>query len=180
LRKYVVGVFGSAAGEVDKDTTVMARTVGSLLAEKDCITLTGGCPGYPYEAVLGAKEAGGFTVGISPATSREEHVKHYKFPTEGFDFLVYAGSGKKGRNVVSLYTADAAIAIAGRIGTLNELTIAYDEHRPIGILDVPGLAKEFKRLAEGCGKSGAPIILRSDPRELVNGLLKILNDKKGD
>ena len=177
MRPYVIGVFGSAAGKVDEKVVGLARAVGALIAEKGCITLTGGCPGYPYEAILGAKEAGGFTVGVSPATSREEHIKRYNFPTDGFDFLVYAGNGKKGRNVVSLYTADAAIAISGRIGTLNELTIAYDENRPIGILDVPGLAKEFKSLAENCGKSGAPIILDRDPRLLVDGLLKILNKR---
>jgi hypothetical protein len=177
MRQYVIGVFGSAAGEVDETVVGLARAVGALIAEKGCITLTGGCKGYPYEAILGAKEAGGFTVGVSPATSREEHIKRYNFPTDGFDFLVYAGNGKKGRNVVSLYTADAAIAIAGRIGTLNELTIAYDENRPIGILDVPGLAKEFPGLAKKCGKEGAPIIVNQDPRELVEGLLKILNKR---
>jgi hypothetical protein len=177
MRKYVIGVFGSAAGKIDEKVIGLARAVGALIAEKDCITLTGGCPGYPYEAILGAKEAGGFTVGISPATSRYDHINRFKFPTESFDLLVYAGNGKKGRNVVSLYTADAAIAIAGRIGTLNELTIAYDENRPIGILDVPGLAKEFKSLAENCGKSGAPIILDVDPRKVVDGLLKILNKR---
>jgi uncharacterized protein (TIGR00725 family) len=175
--KYVIGVFGSAAGKMDNEVLAQARETGRQIAAHGCITLTGACPGIPYEAIQGAKEVGGLTVGISPAESLKEHVERYKFPTDNFDVLIYTGFGKKGRNVVSLNTADAAVAIAGRIGTLNELTIAYDQQRLIGILDVPGLAIKFPKLAEESGKAGAKIIVEKDPRLLIDGLLKILEKK---
>lgn len=172
--KYKIGVFGSAAGNIKQDIAEKAREIGRQIAKQGCITLTGSCSGLPYEATLGAKEANGLTVGISPAINLKEHVNKYKFPADCFDVLIYTGFGKKGRNVISLYSADAAVAISGRIGTLNELTIAYDEYKPIGILNVPGLAMDFPKLAEKSGKVGAQIIVEKDPRLLVDGLLKIL------
>ena len=44
-------------------------------AEIGCIIVTGACPGLPHAAVLGAHEAGGASLGVSPAHSREEHVE---------------------------------------------------------------------------------------------------------
>ena len=77
---YTIAVFGSAAGNMNDDILAKARVIGRIIAEKDCILLTGACPGIPYEAIKGAKEAGGETIGISPAGSLEEHIGQYKFP----------------------------------------------------------------------------------------------------
>ncbi len=38
---------------------------GRTVAERGCALLTGACPGLPYGALLGAKQAGGLVVGIS-------------------------------------------------------------------------------------------------------------------
>lgn len=173
--KYKIAVFGSAAGEIDGELTSKAYEVGYYIAQRGCILLTGGCTGIPYYAVHGAHKGGGFTIGISPAANFDEHINKFKFPTEYFDTLVFTGFGKKGRNVVTVSSADAVIAISGRIGTLNELTIAYDEKRPIGILNVPGLAMEFPRLVKKGKKEGAKIIVNAEPEKLVSGLLKILD-----
>jgi hypothetical protein len=35
-------------------------------------------------------------VGISPGLSLDEHVQKYRSPTEGFDVLIYTGSGLMG------------------------------------------------------------------------------------
>ena len=173
---YTIAVFGSAGGSMHEDILTKAREVGRLIAENNCVVLTGGCQGIPYEAIKGAKEAGGETVGISPWKDLEEHTSH-EFPIKGFDEISYTGLGKKGRNLVSIDRADAVIAISGRVGTLNELTIAYDEFTPIGVLDVPGFAMEFYKLTKNCEKEGAPIIVEKEPQALVKGLIKILEDK---
>ncbi len=47
--------------------------------------------------MLGAREAEGLIVGISPALSETEHVERYGSPVEGFDVMVYTGSGLMGR-----------------------------------------------------------------------------------
>lgn len=171
---YKMGVIGSA-GENVQEASAVAREIGRYIAERECAVVTGGCDGLPYEAALGAKEQGGTTLGISPARDIQEHQRIYELPVEGYDFLIFTGMGLKGRNVINVNTADAVIAISGRIGTLNELTIAYDHGRPIGILDSPGLGIEFPELARKSGKSGPEIIVGKDPKKVVDGLLEILS-----
>ncbi len=87
--------------------------------------------------------------------------------------------GLKGRNVVSLRSCDAAIFIAGRMGTLSEFTIAYDEALEgfvIGILTQSGgLSDEFLNIAEKSGKSSkATIIGCSRPQSLVESVFEQL------
>jgi hypothetical protein len=84
-------------------------------------------PGLPYEAVRGAKAKGGFVVGISPGLSIEEHRGKYRSPVEGFDVLVYTGSGLMGREITNIRSCDIVVIAGGRTGTLGELAIAYDE-----------------------------------------------------
>jgi len=93
-----VGVIGSAS-RVEPRVAAKAREVGRAIAEHQAILLTGASTGLPYEAVKGAKEAGGFTVGFSPASRLQENDKRYGLPVDSFDLLVFTGFGFKGRNV---------------------------------------------------------------------------------
>jgi len=167
---------GSAAGEMAEETTAKARDIGRFLAEYDCALITGGCYGYPYDAVLGYKDAGGLlAVGISPANSRREHAE--VMPVESFDLIVFTGFGYRGRNVVSVRSCDVVIGIGGRMGTLNELTIAYDEGKLIGLLEGSGGATdEFLELQRRFQKPGGRIIVDSDPERLVERLMNELGD----
>ena len=131
-----LGVYGSASTKLKKGIKLKAREIGREIVRQNHTVITGGCPGLPYEAVLGAHNLGGKTIGYSPAINIENHVKIYKYPVEGFtDFVfvskdyVYANDPlicKKYRNVSSVAASDAAIFIGGRTGTMNEFTIAYD------------------------------------------------------
>ena len=69
-----VGVMGSAGGNLPPDIRKMVYTLGEAIAEKGCVPVTGACPGYPQEAVKGAKSKGGVVVGVSPALNMEEHI----------------------------------------------------------------------------------------------------------
>ena len=84
---------------------------------------------------MGAKEVGGITVGVSPAINLKEHINNYNYPyhPDIFDSLIFTGSGYKGRNVTLVRSCDAVISVMGMIGTLNELTIASDEKKIIGL-----------------------------------------------
>jgi len=137
--RFKIGVFGSAGGDMDK-LKPMARAIGQTIASQDCILVTGGCPGLPYEAALGAHEHGGLVMGISPAMNLEQHRDVFKFPTHPHT-LIFTGFEKKGRNVISIRTCDAAIFISGRSGTLNEFTSFWDEgdeNKVIGLLTGTG------------------------------------------
>lgn len=50
--KLKIGVMGSASGRLAASIKRTAYPVGKSIAEADCITVTGACPGYPFEAPL--------------------------------------------------------------------------------------------------------------------------------
>lgn len=175
-----IGVFGSAAGDLEK-LRPLARLIGEKIARKRGILFTGGCPGLPYEAALGADEAGGLVIGISPAANLGEHINKYKFPHEPY-LLIFTGQEKKGRNPISMRSCDAGIFISGRSGTLNEFTIMYDEgteHKVMGFLagtggvvdnEIPSYVKRTSREKP----SKTTLIWESSPEKLINRILETL------
>jgi len=169
-----IGVIGSA-GQVEARVAAKAREIGKEIANRDCILLTGSSTGLSYEAVKGAKEVGGFTVGVSPASNLQEHIRRYRLPVESFNLLVFTGFGFKGRNVVFVRSCDALVAVAGRMGTLNEFTIAYDERRPIGVLKASGGISDYlKTMVEKSAKEGPKVAYDADPTSLVDRLVGAL------
>lgn len=174
--KYKIGVIGSAAG-YQSEILEKAREIGREIAKHDCILLTGGTTGASYEAVKGAKEYNGLTIGISPAASLVEHTEVYGLPVELFDVLIYTGFGFKDRNVPFIRSCDGVVAISGRIGTLNEFTIAYDEKKTIGLLKgTGGLCddKSIEDFVKASGKWSGEIVSDTNPAKLVEKLLEKL------
>lgn len=172
--KLRIGVMGSASGSLSKEHRKLAFEVGCAIAEMDCITITGACPGYPLEAAKGAQSKGGFVVGISPALSEREHVQRYDSPTAYHDVLIFTGSGLMGREVVNIRSSDIVIIIGGHSGTLGEFSIAYDEGNLIGVLlGTGGISSEIKHIVKIVKKkTGAKVLYESDPRTLVEKLVK--------
>jgi len=164
-----IGVMGSASGEIDPCVARRVRQMGRAIAEAGCVLITGGCPGLPQEAVLGADDAGGLVIGVSPALSEAEHVARYGSPTDGFDVLIYTGSGLMGREVVNIRSSDIVIIVGGQSGTLGEFSIAYDEGRLIGVLEGSGgVADLLPQIVGSLHKdTGSVVIYDADPKQLV-------------
>jgi len=178
MRQYKVAVLGSAGVEEDSPQGRKAFHIGRFVAERAGILLTGGCPGLPHAAVLGAHAAGGITVAVSPAMNRKEHQALYHYPADS-RIIIFTGMGTKGRNIVLVRSADACIFLGGGMGTLNEFTIAFDELSVgccIGILSHSGgLSDEFSRLAAMVARgSAASIIEDPNPGLLVERVFKHL------
>ena len=170
-----IGVIGSY--EEDAEGEEKAFVIGKEIAKSGCNLLTGGCTGLPYAAIKGAKEEGGCTIGISPALDEKEHLEGYHYPVDGHDVLIYTGFGYKGRNVILIRSCDAVIATSGRMGTLNELTIAYGLRKVIGLLKgVPGASGEFERLAKSIGRPDRTIVSDEDPRKLVQKVIEAIGE----
>lgn len=169
----VVGVMGSASGALDAGAVTRVRQLGAAVAASGCTLVTGACPGFSYIAVEGAKSAGGLVVGISPALSESEHVQRFRAPIDGFDLVVYTGSGLMGREVVNIRTSDIVVIVGGRSGTLGEFAIAYDEGRLIGVLtETGGVADMVAELVTRMNKdTGAHVIYDDDPERLVSQLI---------
>jgi uncharacterized protein (TIGR00725 family) len=173
-RPLAVGVMGSASGPIDPGVAARARAVGRAIAESGCTLVTGACPGIPQEAVRGAAAHGGLVIGISPALSEQEHVERYESPIEGYDALVYTGSGLMGREVVNIRSSDIVVVIGGHSGTLGEFAIAYDEGRLIGVLTgTDGVADMIGELVERLAKdTGAKVLFDEEPERLVARLIE--------
>lgn len=173
-----IGVMGSASGPQIEDEVARAkaRAIGAEIGKRNHIFLNGACPGLPNDAMLAAKEAGGFTVGVSPAFSKYEHVNEYGSPM-GHDMILYTGMGFMERDIVNIRTSDGIIIVGGGIGTLNELTIAFDEGRPIGVLTGShGISDHVPHIIEElCYRSLPPnMVFDDDPKTLLDKLEEVI------
>lgn len=174
--KYKIVVSGAAeTGHCSKDVLDKAKEVGKEIIRQNGILLTGATSGIPYWAAIGAKGEGGTVIGLSPAASLAAHIKSYCLPTDYHDIIIYTGFEYAGRNLLLTRCADAVVIICGRIGTLNEFTIAFEDRKPIGVLINSGgtadMAKEIvKKGYRGPGK----IVYESNPKKLISKLIKII------
>jgi uncharacterized protein (TIGR00725 family) len=176
-----IGVMGSAGGDITSEHLELAHRLGRRIAELGCVIITGACPGLPHAAVLGAHEAGGISLGVSPAHSREEHVDVFESPLEPYTTIVFTGSGLMGREVHNIHSSDFVLFVGGRSGTLGEFCIAYDEGKLIGVLrDSGGISNDFAGIAQLVRKStGAAIVEDADPERLVDTCLaRYVNEQR--
>jgi uncharacterized protein (TIGR00725 family) len=129
-----VSVIGSGA-----EHEANAEQVGRLLAEGGATVVTGGLGEVMAAAALGAKSAGGTTIGILPTETRER-------ANEWIDHVVVTGVGHA-RNLAVVASGDAVIAVGGRYGTLAEIGFALTLGRPVVVLE-PGWEVEGARRAQ--------------------------------
>ena len=112
----------------------LAMALGREVIEQGAILVTGATTGFPLWASRAAKEAGGIAIGLSPAASGQEHVELYKLPLDYMDLITYTGFGYSGRNLLMTRSSDAVLIGCGRIGTINEFTVAFEDQKPLGVL----------------------------------------------
>jgi uncharacterized protein (TIGR00725 family) len=168
--KTKVGVMGSAEEAPSAVLRDKAIALGTVIAARDVILLTGATTGLVYATGKAAHDAGAMHVGVSPAGDECEHIERYGLPTDACDAIIYTGFGLKGRNVVLVRSCDVVLFISGSIGSLNEFTIGYDEGRIIGCLTgTEGVADEIKRLVETFKKeTKARVFYDEDPERLLD------------
>ena len=174
-----VGVMGSAGGKLEDKARQSVHRLGGAIARRGYVLITGACPGIPHEAVKGAKEEGGIVVGVSPALNLEEHVGRYHSPTQGYDAIVYTGSGLMGREIENIRSCDVVIFAGGRSGTLGEFAIAYDEAKVIGVLEgTGGISEHLSEIISIMNKeTGAIVCYDADPERLLDKLEQIYKER---
>ena len=180
--KPSIGLMGSSDSEMggtdSERLTRLARRLGHAIANRGGVLITGATTGFPYIVSRAARERGCLTIGISPASSREEHASLYSLPGDGVDVIVYTGFGLKGRNVVNVRSSDIVIIFGGGIGTLNEFTIAYDEGKVIGVLEgTGGVADRIKKIVELSKTSRSELVFESSPEDLIDNCLKVFSGR---
>ncbi len=180
--RYSICVSGAAAGLTVKTSAQLAQTLGKAIADEGHILTTGATVGLPYFAALGAKQAGGTSIGFSPASSLREHLRKYRLPHDVFDFINFTGMNYVGRDLYLVQSSDAVITVGGRFGSLHEFTSALEAHKPCGILlGSGGTADLIPELMQTLQPpDNDMVVYDTDPERLIKKMIKILDAKYKD
>ncbi len=182
--KYKICVSGAAeTGHCGPNAFKLAEEIGREIVRHNAVLVEGATTGFPYWAAKGAKAEGGIVIGFSPAKTEKEHIEYYKLPTDFHDLIVYTGFEYSGRNLILIKSADAVIVGCGRMGTLNEFTIAFEDGKPIGVLEGDWETDEiFKIMIEKSYRAEEmkdKIVYSSNPKELLDKLVEVIKKEKG-
>lgn len=173
--QYKIAVSGSASNNCAKGAFKKAYEVGRQIALHGCVLITGATIGVPEWATRGAKAVGGVSIGLSPAVSKQAHVKTYHLPTRYMDLIIYTGFDYSGRNMLMTRSADAVITVCGRIGTLNEFTTAFEDRRVVGVLTgTGGIEEDIDHILALAKRGRKRIVFDSDPKKLVEKVVKLI------
>lgn len=185
--KYKICVSGTAETEfLDGNSKAfnLGEEIGREIVRHNSVLVNGATTGFPYWAAKGAKDAGGIVIGFSPAANEKDHIHLFNLPLDHHDVIVYTGFHYSGRNLILTRSSDAVIVGPGRMGTINEFTIAFEDNKPIGILEgdwetdevIKTIIEKSHRAEERKGK----IVFSKDPKELLDKLIEIIEKFKDD
>jgi hypothetical protein len=178
MGKYQICVSGAAKGESAEQGKLLAESVGAAIAKAGHSLMTGATTGLPNDAATGYKQAGGkMSLGISPASTKVEHVLKYRLPTESYDAILFSGLHYSGRDALLINSADAVISIGGRLGTLHEFTIAMETHTPVGLLaGAGGVGDQIEQLLKILPNANPDLVIADEnPDKLVERLTHMLD-----
>ena len=176
---YQICISGSAQGESVKTGRGLAESVGKTLAKHGHSLLTGATSGIPELTAQAYKKANGkMSVGISPASTRIEHIVKYRLPTDAYDTILFTGLHYVGRDALLINSADAVISVGGRLGTLHEFTIAAETDTPIGILaGAGGIGDQIASLLKLLPNANPDMVIFEDDPDKLVAKLTVLLDK---
>ncbi|CAK6688399.1 hypothetical protein VB716_05180 [Synechococcus sp. CCY9201] len=139
-RRPVVGVMG-AGDAASAEAMRLAEQLGERLSARGWVLLTGGRPaGVMAAASRGAaRMEGHLVVGVLPEQGNGEDRQN----TADLDLALFTGMGKA-RNVINVLSADVVVICGGGVpGTASEAAHTLNGGRPLILLAVPALWREF-------------------------------------
>ncbi len=175
-RPYVIAVIGKSAKDPEDRPSAealrAAEMVGANIAGAGAILITGGLSGVMEAASRGAKRANGLVIGMLPGFKKDDANRYV-------DVALTTGMGWM-RNTLVVRAADAVIMISGGIGTLNELTIAYQDKPTVVLEGTGGWSDRIREIAYGgthLDESGsATLHFAATPEEAVDRAIALAAD----
>lgn len=175
-RPYVIAVIGKSSKDPKSlpspEALRAAERVGANIAGAGAILITGGLSGVMEAASRGAKRANGLVIGMLPGFRKEDANAYV-------DVAITTGMGWM-RNTLVIRAADAVIMISGGIGTLNELTVAYQDKPTVVLEHTGGWSDRIREIAYGgthLDESGsATLHFAATPEEAVDIALRLAAD----
>lgn len=174
--RFTICVSGAASGKTVKEDAEITMKLGAEIAKHGHIVTTGATVGLPFYAAKGAKQAGGTSIGFSPAGSLREHLRKYRLPFEYFDFINFTGMEYVGRDLYLVQSSDAIITVGGRFGSLHEFISGLEARKPCGVLIGTGGAADVipELLQKLETDKRRMVVMDSDPKVLVEKIEAIL------
>lgn len=179
-KKHLVGVISSAVSIQNQKEIDLFTHLGATLAKHNINIATGAAIGFSHLIGMGAKEAGSRLVGFSPSSNALTHSRQAdNAPINNFDSIHFNGDGFTARSLEFVSSVDALIMVAGRMGTLSEFTIGFEEGIPIFILKgYGGISDHIEEIISHANKEGLiPPVITADINDLTDKLLQLLNSK---
>ena len=159
--KKIVGVMG--ATKATEQDLINAYGIGKYCAKKGYVTLTGGLKyGVMNEALRGAKQNGGITIGIMPTDDKTEFSEYTDIPI--------VTTMKAGRNYIEILSSDIIVACGISAGTSSEISLAIKPGKKIILVGTYEEANVFyKKLAPN------QIFIAKDYEEAIAIMEEVLN-----
>jgi uncharacterized protein (TIGR00725 family) len=123
-RRLQIAVIGD--GEAEGDILRIAEEIGARIANAGAVLITGGHGGVMEAACRGAAASGGTCVGILRSGDLSK--------ANAYCNVVIGTEIEHARNVLTILSGDAVIAVGGGAGTLSEICFAWIHNRPIFVL----------------------------------------------
>ncbi|MEK7585971.1 MAG: hypothetical protein AAB477_01910 [Patescibacteria group bacterium] len=178
--KLKIGVCGAAETTTcGVNALEQAKNLGREVVRQGGVLVTGATSGFPLWTAMGAKEEKGVSIGISPAANEKEHIETYRLPVDYMDLIIYTGFGYAGRDLLFTRSCDAVILGCGRIGTIHEFTIAFEDGKPIGVLEGDwNTSDTIKEIIDRSNRPNDQIIFDKDPKVLVKKIIEMASKNK--
>lgn len=179
-QKITISVSGAAEiAHCGPSVIPLAKEIGREIARQGAQIITGATSGFPMYAAEGAKEAGGFSFGLSPAGSKKEHIEVYRLPLKALDAVVYTGFGFPGRDLMLVRSSDASVIGCGRIGTIHEFTVAWEANMPLGVLEGEWATDEvIRNIIDNSNRENPNVIFEKDPKILIEKLIAMVRKQE--
>ncbi|MEM3486240.1 MAG: TIGR00725 family protein [Candidatus Methanomethyliaceae archaeon] len=115
-----------------------AKRLGKALAAQGAIVITGGNGGLMTLVAEAARKAGGITVGVLARELEDIGPEHPWFNPYN-TIKIKTGQTFTSRSSIVVRSSDAVVVVAGGVGTLIEVSIAYNLKKPIVVLKGSGM-----------------------------------------
>ena len=103
----------------------------------------------------------------------------FKLPLDYMDLIIYTGFGYSGRDLLLTRSADAVICGCGRIGTIHEFTIAFEDDKVLGIYEGPWeMGKELKEIVAKSHRPNDKLVITDNPQKMVSDIIALIKKYK--
>jgi predicted Rossmann-fold nucleotide-binding protein len=95
------------------------------------------------------------------------------------DLIIYTGAGYSGRDILLTRSSDAVVIGCGRVGTIHEFTVAFEDNKPIGILRGPWETdKVIQDIMDKGDRHSDKVIFDEDPKKLIERIITMIKETK--